>query len=82
MVTAVIRLTLLAMFLAIVLVGCASPAPQIRTVYVERPRTPIARPVLPVEVLPAEASAIEVFRAYEESLLLCVGYARQLEVDR
>jgi len=82
MVTAVIRLTLLAFILGVVMVGCASPAQQIRTVYVERPLTPITRPVLPVEVLPADASAVEVFRAYEESLLVCVGYARQLEADR
>lgn len=72
----------LAILLAGTVFGCATPAPEVRTVFIERPRADIKRPELPVLSMREDASAVDVFRAYEESLLLCVGYARQLEEAR
>lgn len=67
----------LAMAAAIVMTGCSTP--EVRTIVVPAERIHVNRPQLPVETLPDTANAAEVFSAYEQSLMLCIGYAKQLE---
>lgn len=70
--------TVVAILAALTLSGCAS-APEVRPIVVPQERTQIQRPELPIERLTQAATAAEVFQAYRESLLICIGYAKQLE---
>lgn len=67
----------LAVAIALALAGCSTP--EVRTIVVPAERIQVNRPQLPVETLPDTANAAEVFSAYEQSLMLCIGYAKQLE---
>lgn len=71
---------LLVALLMVALLGACGSKPVVKTVAVQLDGPPVQRPQLPVETLAENANASEVFRAYEASLLLCIGYAKQLEV--
>lgn len=73
-----LRLAILAALVVFTLMGCAA-GPEVRTVVVPQERTQVNRPELPIERLTKDATAADVYKAYEESLLLCIGYAKQLE---
>ena len=73
-----LRLLILAALVVFTLMGCSS-VPEVRTVVVPQERVHIQRPELPIERLTKDANAAQVFQAYEESLLICIGYAKQLE---
>lgn len=68
----------LLVLLVMLTTGCAS-SPPVQHLVVPPERAHIPRPELPVERLTQEADAAQVFQAYRESLLLCIGYAKQLE---
>lgn len=74
----------LAYLVIVALSGCAA-APEVRTIVVPQERIHISRPRLPIEDLSIppgvtfDKQQVEVLNTYEESLLLCIGYAKQLE---
>lgn len=68
----------LAYLVVISLTGCATVPPP-KVLVVPQERVQIQRPELPIQKLTETASAAQVFQAYQESLLLCIGYAKQLE---
>lgn len=77
----VIKFTLVVWFvvLAVLMAGCTT-TPTTQTLVVPQPKTHVNRPELPVARLLPDADAAQVFKAYEESLLVCIDYAKQLEI--
>lgn len=70
--------SLAALVLALSVSACATPTPPAPLV-VAADQLKVNRPQLAIETLPDTATTAEVFSAYEQSLMVCIGYAKQLE---